>query len=299
MSSYSIKQLELVSGIKAHTIRMWERRYNIFSPQRTDTNIRRYTDTDVRFILNVTLLLRNGYKISKLALMTLDEISDLTLKISSNITHSKETDFEPLIISLLSFDQSTFRSYLNKKINEKGLENTYETFILPILYRLGLLWQTGMIKTTHEHFATNIIKHAIIYNYESLREPVNDSPIFLFFLPENEYHEIGLLFFAYLAKKAGFRVIYLGQSTPIEEVTSTSTEIKPAILFTSISSSVSKINLTDFAKNIRRKIPKCHLLVTGHKVNQDRFKMPKEVSAISSIESFNKILKAVSRQKNN
>ncbi len=296
MSIYSIKQLELVSGIKAHTIRMWERRYNLFTPQRTDTNIRRYTGLDVQLILNISQLLRNGYKISKLASKSLDEIVALTLQNSKNTTLSKENELEPLILSLLSFDQQTFKSTLIKKIDDQGFEKTYEALILPLLYRIGILWQTGMLNTAHEHFATNIIKHILVSNYEALKEPKSDSQLALFFLPESEFHEIGLLFFAYVAKTQGLRTIYLGQSTPVEDVIKTSKEIQPAIIFTSSSSSVSKVNLTELSKSVHKNIKGCHLCITGYKANQDRFKMPKDIHVISTIETFNKIIKMVSKR---
>jgi MerR family transcriptional regulator, light-induced transcriptional regulator len=292
MSSYSIKQLELVSGIKAHTIRMWERRYNLFLPQRTNTNIRRYNESDVQLILNISLLLRNGYKISKLSTKSLEEITELTLQNATKISPSKENDLEPLLLSLFSFDQSSFKAILKKKIVDRGLESTYEELILPLFYRIGILWQTGMIATTHEHFVTSIVKHIIISNYESLKEPKDNSSLFLFFLPEGEYHEIGLLFYAYAAKKMGFRTFYLGQSTPVEDVIKTSKLIKPAIIFTSTSSSISKINLSDFSKHVRKSIPKCQLFVTGYKANQDKFKIPKEITLISSIETFSSKIKS-------
>jgi len=293
MSSYSIKQLELISGIKAHTIRMWERRYNLFLPQRTDTNIRRYTELDVRLILNIALLLRNGYKISKVATKSHDEISELILQIPSSTPSSNEYDLEPLLLSLLSFDQSTFKSYLIKKIADHGLEETYEALVLPLLHRIGILWQTGMIKPTHEHFVTNIVKHILISNYEAIQEPKRDAPLFLFFLPENEHHELALLFYAFTTKKMGFRTIYLGQSTPTDDVIQASKEIKPAVIFTSTSSSIAKIDLADFYKTIRKSIPNGHLFVTGYKANLDRFKIPKEISIISSLDAFSSKVKSI------
>jgi DNA-binding transcriptional MerR regulator/methylmalonyl-CoA mutase cobalamin-binding subunit len=293
MSSYSIKHLELISGIKAHTIRMWERRYNVLLPQRTDTNIRRYTESDVRLILNIVLLLHNGYKISKVATKSQDEISELILQISPNTSPSKDHDLEPLLLSLLSFDQSAFKAYLKTKIADHGLEKTYEGLILPLFYRIGILWQTGMIKPTHEHFATNIVKHILISNFEAIQEPKSDAPLFLFFLPEGEYHELGLLFYAFAAKKMGFRTIYLGQSTPTDDVIQAAKEIRPAVIFTSTSSSISEINLADFYKTIHKSIPNGHLFVTGYKINQDRFKIPKEISIISTIESFSSKVKSI------
>ncbi|RPH33010.1 MAG: MerR family transcriptional regulator [Bacteroidales bacterium] len=293
MSIYTIKQLELVSGIKAHTIRMWERRYKLFTPLRTDTNIRRYSGEDVQLILNIAQLLRNGYKISKLASKSLDEIVELTLQNSKSSSLSNENELEPFILSLLSFNQGSFKSSLKKRIDEQGLETTYERLLLPLLYRIGILWQTGMLNPTHEHFVTNIVKHLLISSYEGLNEPKDDSQTAIFFLPEGEFHEIGLLFFAYVAKKNGIRTIYLGQSTPIEYLIQTSKEIKPSIIFTSSSSSISKVNLVELSKSVRKNIKGCRLCITGYKANQDRFKLPKEIHAISSVETFNKIIKVV------
>jgi MerR family transcriptional regulator, light-induced transcriptional regulator len=292
MSSYSIKQLELVSGIKAHTIRIWERRYNLFSPQRTNTNIRRYSDIDVQLILNIALLLKNGYKISKISTKSYDEITYLTFQIASKNGPTKSNDLEPLLISILSFDQPTFKLQLKKIIEDIGIEKAYEEVIIPLLYQIGILWQTGMIKTTHEHFVTSTVKHIITSKYEALKEPKNIAPLFIYFLAENEYHEIGLLFYAYLAKKMGYKTLYFGQSTPIEDVIYSSQILKPVIIFTSMSSSMAKMNLVELSKKIRKTVPNCHLLITGYKANQDRYKIPKEITVISSAETFNSKIKS-------
>lgn len=292
MSNYTIKQLELVSGIKAHTIRMWERRYNLFTPQRTNTNIRRYTAEDLQLILNISQLLRNGYKISKLASKSLDEIVQLTLSNTNKTSISSEMELEPLFISLFSFNQDNLKSSIKKKIEEHGLEATYESIIIPLFYRIGVLWQTGMLKTTHEHFITSIIKNILISNYENLSEPSSNSPLAIFFLPENEFHELGLLYFAYIAKKKGLKTLYFGQSTPVEDVITSSLELKPSILFTSTSSSISKLSLNELTKTIRKNFKSCHLCITGYKANQDRYKLPKDVTLISSADSFNRVIKS-------
>lgn len=293
MSNYTIKQLELVSGIKAHTIRMWERRYNLFTPLRTDTNIRRYSSEDVQLILNISQLLRNGHKISKLASKSLDEIVELTLNNTNKTSISAEIELEPLFISLLAFDQISLKTALKKKIEEKGLEVAYETLLIPLLHRVGVLWQTGMLKTTHEHFVSNIIKHLIITSYEYISEPKPNAPLAIFFLPEGEFHEIGLLYFAYIAKKKGVRTLYIGQSIPIEDIINTSLELKPSILFTSSSTAMSKLNLTDLTKVVRKNLKGCHLCITGYKASQDRYKMPKDINIISSADTFNRIIKSV------
>jgi len=187
---------------------------------------------------------------------------------------------------MLSFNQSIFKAHINRKINEQGLEKTFEDLIAPLLYRIGILWQTGMINSTHEHFVSNLIKHTIIFHTEMLKEPKSDSSLFLYFLPEGEFHEIGLLFYAYIGKKMGYRTIYLGQSTPVEDVVRMAKEIKPTILFTSVSTIISKINRVEFLKNLQKNVPNSYLFITGHKANQDRSNIPETITIVSSLETF-------------
>jgi len=285
MNNYTIKQLELVSGIKAHTIRMWEKRYGLFAPERTDTNIRRYSDLNVQQILNIALLTHNGHRISKVAKKSSDEISALILKLSSQELSSEKNDLEPLILSILSFDQTNLKTQLNKKIKEQGLEKTFENLIIPLLYRIGILWQIGLINSTHEHFVSNIIKHTIILHTEILKEPKGESSLILFFLPEGEFHEIGLLFYAYIGKKMGYRTLYLGQSTPVKDVILTAKKIKPTILFTSISTLISNINLEEILEEIQNNT-KSHLFVSGYKAIQEGSNIPKSIHVISTLDNF-------------
>lgn len=293
MGSYSIKQLELVSGIKAHTIRMWEKRFGLFSPKRTNTNIRRYNDLDVQLILNITLLNRNGYKISKIARRSSEELSELILQLSAQSESSEKSNIEPLILSMLSFNQSSFKDYLDKHIDERGLEKTFEEIVIPLLYRIGILWQTGTINSAQEHFVTNIIKNTIIVHSQLLKEPKIKAPLILYFLPESEFHEIGLLFYAYVGKKLGFNTMYLGQSTPVDSVIQAAKKIKPKAVFTSISTNLSIINLQDFYKNLQKESSNCLLFVSGSKANQDRINIPKEVHIISDSETFIEITKTL------
>lgn len=296
MSVYSIKQLELVSGIKAHTIRMWEKRYGLFSPNRTDTNIRRYTDTDVQLILNISLLTRNGFRISKVANRSLDEISGLILQQVNQNSSYEKSNLEPLIQSMLAFDQKSFKSYLGKSIKEQGLEKSFEDLISPMLHRIGVLWQTGMLNSIHEHFISNIIKHAIIYNTEILNEPDDNAPLIMYFLPDGEFHEIGLLFWTYIGKKMGFRTLYLGQTTPLEDIAKTGKTLKPSALFTSISTTISNSDYIDSLKKLQKDIPKTPLFVAGYRANQDRNNLPKSFNVVSSVESFTKKIASLKTQ---
>lgn len=297
MSIYSIKQLELISGIKAHTIRIWERRYGLFSPVRTATNIRKYNDSDVRLILNITLLLNRGYRISKVANKTLDEISKLTLQQDQNNTTIEKNSIEPLILATLSFNSVNFKAHINKNIKESGFNKTYEQLILPFFDRIGLLWQAGVIQTTHEHFATNHIKHLITFNYESLKDSNNDGLPIIFFLPEGEFHEISLLYSAFALKGIGFRTIYLGQSTPVEDVIKTSNDLNVELLFTSVSSKFSSINLKDFFSALQKGIPNSSLFVTGHISNIEPKSIPKGVKIVTNLDSLEKIFKHITSKK--
>lgn len=293
MSSYSIKQLELVSGIKAHTIRMWERRYGLFSPHRTNTNIRRYNEQDVQLILNIALLLRNGYRISKLAAKIPEELNNLVLNISIKESPVKESDLEPFLLDLFSFNQQAFKSNLNKKIDELGLEVVFEKLILPLLERIGVLWQAGMIKPVHEHFVSNIIKHIIIVKYEMLKEPKSKAKTILFFLPEGEYHEIGILMYAFIAKKMGLHTFYLGQSTPTKNLIEILRSVKPTIVFSAVSTSLPEFELEEIAKDIKKNFNSCSIYISGNKNIINRMRIPKEVSIISSINQFTHKIKTI------
>jgi len=291
MSIYSIKQLELISGVKAHTIRIWEKRYDLFTPVRTDTNIRKYSDTDVRLILNIALLLKKGYRISKVARKSIEEISKLTLEQNPKESIIENNSIEPLILATLSFNSIDFKAYLNHKIKEHGLGETFEKILLPFLERIGLLWQAGAIQTTHEHFASNLIKHLITSQYESLKEPKNNSPLVAFFLPEGEFHELGLLFYAYLVKQMGYRTIYFGQSTPTEDLIKSAKELNIKILFTSISTKISSINLKEFVSTLQKNITGINILMTGYIFSHELDSIPKGVKVVLTVNSIEKILK--------
>jgi MerR family transcriptional regulator, light-induced transcriptional regulator len=293
MNNYSIKQLELISGIKAHTIRIWEKRYGVFSPQRTETNIRRYNEKDVQLILNIVLLTRNGFKISKVANKSSQEIAQLIRQLTTQQPSSDKNNLEPLLLSILSYNQSEFKSLLNQRIEEQGLEKTFENTLIPLLYQIGILWQTRTINSTHEHLFSNIIRQTIIFHTEQIKEPKKNSSLFLFFLPEGEYHEIGLLFYNYIAKKMGHQTSYLGQSTPVDDVVQMAKAVNPTIIFTSTSTKISKVNLLDVLKTLQKKVPHCHLFISSSIINQDRIDIPKNINVVTTLESFTKKLSAL------
>lgn len=214
-TKFSIKDLESLSGIKAHTIRIWEKRYNLLEPQRTSTNIRTYSLGDLQKLLNVVFLTENRFKISKIARHSTKEIATIVAKLVAETSVSNENHaINSFKIAMMNFDQNLFHKTY-KALNESKpfVEIFYETF-LPLLHEIGLLWQTDTINPSHEHFIFNLIKQKILINIEKTQHsvpPLKDKT-FALFLPENEIHELGLLFLNYELVSHGYKVIYLGQS---------------------------------------------------------------------------------------
>jgi DNA-binding transcriptional MerR regulator len=219
-TKFSIKDLENFSGVKAHTIRIWEKRYDLLAPERTDTNIRTYNIKSLQKLLNITLLYKNGYKISKIAQIPEDKIHILVREIATEKnTHNQALN--SLKLSMLNFDHNLFSNTYNKLLAEKSFrEIFYETFI-PLLNELGVLWHTQTINPAHEHFISSLIKQKIILNTERIQsiEKSNKTKTFVLYLPENEIHEIGLLYLNYELQLKGYHTIYLGQTIPVDSLT--------------------------------------------------------------------------------
>ncbi|WP_067147613.1 MerR family transcriptional regulator [Pseudotamlana agarivorans] len=215
---FTIKDLENLSGVKAHTIRIWEKRYGLLSPQRTDTNIRCYSAKSLQKLLNVVLLNNNNYKISKIA-----EMSDETIRIKTKelAIHNAINDeaINALKISMFQFDKVLFNNAYNKLLQKKSFREIFKDVFIPFLNHIGLLWQTETVLPAHEHFISNMIVQKIQINIEQLAaHPVDSSSIYVLFLPENEIHELGLMFLNYELTLRGHRTIYLGQSLPLNNL---------------------------------------------------------------------------------
>jgi methanogenic corrinoid protein MtbC1 len=221
-TKFSIKDLESLSGIKAHTIRIWEKRYNLLEPTRTTTNIRTYALSDLQKLLNVVFLLKNNYKISKIAQNTSKEIAAIVADIIANKSFSKENHaLNSFKIAMMNFDQNLFYKTYNALLETNSFTEIFYEVFLPLMHEIGLLWQTDTINPSHEHFIFNLIKQKILINIEKMQHtvsPLHDKTYALF-LPENEIHELGLLFLNYEIVARGHKVIYLGQSIMLENLT--------------------------------------------------------------------------------
>ena len=215
-NSFSIKNLENISGIKAHTIRIWEKRYNLLSPERTDTNIRRYSLDSLRKLLNITLLYNHGFKISKIANLEEGEIPFLVRDIALK-SNSEQVSINAFKLSMVNFDTVMFDATFDELMNNKDFDFIFMNIFVPLMSELGILWQTGAISPSHEHFVTNLIKQKIHIQTELIQRkhtPKNNVSSFVLYLPENEIHELSILYLNYHILSKGFKTIFLGQSVP-------------------------------------------------------------------------------------
>ena len=215
-NSFSIKNLENISGIKAHTIRIWEKRYNLLQPERTDTNIRRYSLDSLRKLLNITLLYNHGIKISKIANLPEKEIPFLVREIALK-SSSEQVSINAFKLSMVNFDITMFDATYDELMNKNDFSFIYLNIFVPLMSGLGILWQTGAISPSHEHFITNLIKQKIHIQTELMQRdytPQINASTFVLYLPENEIHELSILFLNYFVLNNGFKTIFLGQSIP-------------------------------------------------------------------------------------
>jgi len=284
MAIYSIKELALLSGIKAHTIRIWEKRYDVFSPNRTNTNIRRYSEEDLKLALNISMLHTMGYKISRIAKMSDEDIKNTV--INGNKYVKPPSIPEAFFISAMNLDNIGFSNKLDETIEEKGVEWTFENIIVPFQRRMGLLWQSGTITPAQEHFSSSIIREKVIAQTDKLPKAAQGAPKILFFLPEGDLHELGILYFTYLAKKQGLDTIYLGQGVPLSDVISIGNTHQVNAFFLSIIKSLPEGETASLFHQLIAAFPKTIIMATGIQVEQNQTEIPKSVIKISSAKVF-------------
>ena len=286
MSIYSIKDLEKLSDIKAHTIRIWEQRYHLIEPKRSETNIRLYSDDDLLKLMNTSLLNRNGYKISKIAQFDDNQIKELVLKLNQE-EPSLTTQSANLVQALLETDELLFNQAYETSVENLGFESTIEQLLFPFLEKIGILWLAGTINPAQEHFISNLIRQKLIVAIDQERvRSGNTLPRILFYLPEGEHHEIGMFFYNYLARKANFEVIYLGSSIPFRDIIQMD-KIRPfQIVFTSFVTALGEGMLAKKIKEMHEAFPDKMFLVSGWLIKHEQPKLPKNFFKISSSADF-------------
>jgi len=291
MASYSIKELENLSGIKAHTIRIWEKRYGIIKPARTDTNIRYYCDTELKRLLNIAILNRYGMRISDISKLSDSEMNEKVLNVFSDSSNA-ENNIENLTIAMVEMDEHKFDRILSRYIMNKGFESSVINIIFPFFEKIGLLWQTGSINPAHEHFVSNLFRQKLMVAIDNVVVTENkDAKRFILFLPEGEYHELALLFYYYLVKKSGKLVYYLGSSVPFNDVVETSKMVSPDYLFTSLTSSLNKDDVIEYLRNLSQTFPFQKIFVTGLLIKENLTELPSNILKVSSVKDFMESLK--------
>lgn len=288
MSHYSIKDLEQLSGIKAHTLRIWEQRYNLLAPKRTETNIRFYDELDLKLILNVALLNDNGLKISKIASMDQDQIHREVLALTEK-SLTFEDQIQALTISMIELDEARFEKLLSKSIQRLGFEQTMLQIIYPFMSKIGILWQTGTINPAQEHFISNLVRQKLISAIDQLGIR-GQGKKFLLFLPEDELHEISLLFAAYLIKARGHKVIYLGQSTPFNDLRSVANFHQPDFVISVFTTHPVSNEVQGYLDSLVSIFPETKILISGYQVIGHPFTLPRNVQKLDYIREIREII---------
>jgi methanogenic corrinoid protein MtbC1 len=294
-NTFSIKDLENLSGIKAHTIRIWEKRYNLLEPERTDTNIRTYNLDNLQKLLNVSYLNNNGYKISKIATLENGKIPTIVNEIAQkdSIQNPAINDFK---IAMLNFDQSKFYSIYKSLNKEKSFRDIFYDIFIPLLTDIGLLWQTNTITPAHEHFISSFIRYKILVNTELIQDEnkLTSNKTFVLYLPDNEIHELGLMFINYELISKGYQSIFLGQSVPIDnlkELINLNSEVVFISYFTIKPEAEELLGyLQDFENKILSQSNVKFWILGKMLDNFNNNKLPKNITAFSSITDLVKVL---------
>jgi len=282
MVVYSIKDLEGLSGVKAHTIRIWEKRYNLIQPKRTKTNIRYYTDEDLRKLLNICFLYNKGYKISKIGQMGEETIREKVAGYSK-INLSFEDELDALMIFILELDGYNFGKILDKYISQKGLESAMTDIVYPLLDKIGVAWLAGSFLEVHESFVIEIIKSKIYLHTEKLPHTDKFGATYVIYNPTGEKQELSLLYLHFILKKNGCKVINLGTDIELGDVLFSIKTAKPDFVFTIINQEIPFTSLQTYVDKISTELGNNKLLMTGFQTLASNMIWPENVQIISDL----------------
>lgn len=289
-NTFSIKDLENISGIKAHTIRIWEKRYNVLEPMRTDTNIRLYNIENVQKLLNITLLHNHGYKISKISKFPEEKIPQIVNEIISDksVKHHAMSSFK---MAMINFDQSLFLTTYNNLLSEKSFREIFYDIIIPLMNEIGILWQTGTITPAQEHFISYLIKQKLLINTEKLQiiEPTKTDKLFILYLPMNEIHELGLMYLNYEILSMGYKSIYLGESVPIDSLKDLKKHFDNITYVCYMTVEPTKLEVNDYIKELNTEIleESSNLWILGRMAAQiDQKNISNKTTVFKSIEEL-------------
>lgn len=286
MTRYSIKDLENFTSIKAHTIRIWEQRYNLFEPHRTSTNIRYYTEADLKKILNINLLYNHGHKISKIAKMSDQEI----LKIAEEIVSSEGGLYSDVIDNFIrliaELDDNEIRNEFVRLTDELGLEESFVNVYIPLLEKIGELWQLNTLSVSQEHFFSNLLREFFINSISEIPVPIPSKGKVVLFLHEQERHELSLLFYYYYLKSSGYECYYLGQQVPLDDLKAFVVQMKPDFLYTSLISAITERNIKELFSKVGDFFPLDKLKAGGIQLSNHKKVIPSEIQQIQSLDDI-------------
>jgi MerR family transcriptional regulator, light-induced transcriptional regulator len=290
--SFTIKELEALSGIKAHTIRIWEQRYHFLKPTRTETNIRRYSNDELKTLLSVALLNKYGYKISRIDAMSQEERTQAVLALSQHEA-SSERLVNKMIGYMVDMKNIEFEKLLNDHIRTQGIESTIVEIIFYFLEKVGILWHTNHILPVQEHIVSNIVRQKILSAIDDLPLVHKQQPVFLLFLPEDEYHEMGLLFVYYLLRKRKLPVVYLGSNAPLKDVQFLFEHTVPDYLYLHLTSFPRRHDLPKYLSSLSQKFLKTRILLSGSAIRDYKKPLASNITRFQSLHEVTSFIKSV------
>ena len=297
---YSIRDLEHFSGIKAHTIRIWEQRYGILQAARTETGIRYYSEAELKYLMRLALLNRNGYKISKLAGMPQEQIAEM-VEDMVKAPQEYSAHIEGLLLATMEYDEERFEKILNTCILQIGFEGTVTKVIFPYLEKVGMMWVSGTVIAAQEHFVSQLLRQKLIVAIDGQSARTNqDSRTFILFLPNGEWHELSLLFLHYLLKVHHHKVIYLGGSVPLKDVLQVGQTVQPDGFYTILTTNPIGYSIVDYLNTLASTFPKSSVFASGAMVHTPPRGLESNVyilqsldTAVRQIEELTTLAKAV------
>jgi len=295
MITYSIADLENLTGIKAHTIRIWEKRYDVIKPSRTSTNIRYYSNDDMRKLVNIAALLKAGMKISKISKLSQDELNnEITNRLASGSSEDVITEsyISQLINAGLEFNEPSFDKLFSSAILKYGIKDTYIKILIPVLVRIGLLWTTDKLNPAQEHFITNLVKQKLHSAIDSLPPADLSQPPVILFLPDFDDHEIGLLMANYLLRQESRNVIYLGQQVPLVNVKDTVAECKPTQLLFFLIQTRPTDFLQNYIEQLHSEFRDLDIFLSGNKKLINELSLPDNFHTVFEPEKLVESMKA-------
>lgn len=290
MNRYSISDLQQLSGIKAHTIRIWEQRYNALQPGRSDGNTRYYDDIQLRRLLNIVSLSETGMKVSEVCSLPDKKLAELIDEkfIQSTVQSTPQEYFiSQLVIAGMEFNELAFEKNFSAAILRFGIQDTYVKIIQPLLVRVGLMWNKDSINPAQEHFISNLIRQKLFSAIDGLPLSQDESDTWLLFLPTNELHEIGILFVNYFLRSNGKKVIYLGENVPMEALRSTIKKLDIKNIYFFLIHYIPEEDSIALLKTIRSTDKKARIFVSGNAKILEKFILPEKTYWINDLDSLN------------